>query len=82
MWPLVVLSGIQGIFFGSSDAGNSVSFLRLHGSKANPWLQAMHFTYAIGTTVCSGISLCCFDFGCKLYLLDRLVLSLKELCSD
>ena len=53
IWVLVILSGIQGVFFGASDAGNSVSFLRLHGSEANPWLQAMHFSYAIGTTVCS-----------------------------
>ena len=53
IWVLAVLSAIQGTYFGASDAGNSVCFLRLHGAKANPWLQAMHFTYAIGTTVCS-----------------------------
>ena len=71
IWVLSVLSAVQGTYFGASDAGNSVCFLRLHGAKANPWLQAMHFTYAIGTTVCfqystyspfskRSYSVCCF----------------------
>ena len=52
IWVFTVLSAVQGFFYGGADSGNGIVFLRLHGDKANPWLQAMHFSYAVGTTVC------------------------------
>lgn len=51
--PIVVLAALQGFSIGALDAGGSVCFIRLHGDKVGPWMQAMHFSYAIGTAVCS-----------------------------
>lgn len=50
--PIVVLAALQGFSIGALDAGGSVCFIRLHGDKVGPWMQAMHFSYAIGTAVC------------------------------
>eukprot|EP00727_Mastigamoeba_balamuthi_P005835 m51a1_g1871 putative sodium-dependent glucose transporter 1 (453) ;mRNA; r:663393-665335 len=51
LWMLVGLSFLEGISFGALDTGGSVCMLRLHGDRVAPWMQAMHFTYAVGTTV-------------------------------
>ena len=51
LWPLVIIHALQGISFGAVDAGGSVCLIRIHGDLIDPWMQAMHFFFALGTTV-------------------------------
>lgn len=48
---LYVISVIQGLAFGALDVIGNVCILLLHGDKVAPWIQAMHFFFALGSAV-------------------------------
>ena len=60
---IIALAAIQGFSIGVMDSGGSVCFIRLHGEKVGPWMQAMHFSYAIGTAVCFSTAHATNTFG-------------------
>ena len=43
------LMGVQGLAFGAYDATMAVMFTNLHGKAMPPWMEAIHFSYALGT---------------------------------
>jgi FHS family Na+ dependent glucose MFS transporter 1 len=51
LYLVIALSALQGISFGALDTGGSVAIMRLHGDGVGSWMQAMHFFFAIGTTI-------------------------------
>lgn len=46
---IIVLALLQGLGMGAMDSGGSVCCLRLHGERAAPWMQAMHFAFSVGS---------------------------------
>jgi hypothetical protein len=53
LWILILLGVVQFLSFGVLDTEGHVCILRIHGKTVGPWMQAMHFFYALGTMVIS-----------------------------
>ena len=51
LWLLMISSSLIGISGGFLDTGASVLCLELWGTKSGPYMQAMHFTFALGGSV-------------------------------
>ena len=51
LWMLIVSSSLIGIGGGVLDTGASVLCLELWGRDSGPYMQAMHFTFALGGSV-------------------------------
>ena len=51
LWMLIVSSSLIGIGGGFLDTGASVLCLELWGRDSGPYMQAMHFTFALGGSV-------------------------------
>jgi hypothetical protein len=48
---IIVVAAVStaGIGMGFLDTGGNVLLIRLHGSNVGPYMQAMHFSFALGT---------------------------------
>jgi fucose permease len=51
VFVLGILLFCRGLTLSAIDAGSNCLLIRLHGSKSGPWLQALHFFFALGCCV-------------------------------
>jgi len=52
LWAMLLVFLLQGVSLGFIDCGCNLLTIRLHGEGAAPWLQALHFWWAVGA-LCS-----------------------------